>query len=168
MDFDALAYPEIVYIEGEEYKANRDMDKGTVDIPYTEEPDIGIGDVISLKSGKREIALKILDLSFSENSSLNIGTNHPHIAALKVENTTAKPHTQNIAPSTINIGTLNGEQVQVGNGNTQTVNISIHKLVEEVSKTNDPEAKTLLRKLLENSTVGSLIGAGASSLLGLL
>ncbi|MCV5916827.1 hypothetical protein OFN60_25700, partial [Escherichia coli] len=40
--------------------------------------------------------------------------------------------------------------------------------VEEVAKSNDPEAKSLLKQLLENSTVGSVIGAGASALISML
>jgi sRNA-binding carbon storage regulator CsrA len=168
MNFDELVYPEIIYIGEQEYKAKRDMSKGTVSIPYTDEPDVGIGDVITQKSGKREIALKVLDASFLKNGTLNVGTRHPHIVKLKVENTTAKAHKEPAQQSTINIGSVTGEQVQVGNNNTQTVNISIQQLVEEIAKTNDPEAKGLLKKLLENSTVGSLIGVGASALIGLL
>ena len=168
MNFDELAYPEIIYIDGTEYKAQRDMNKGSVSIPYTDEPDVGIGDVITQKSGKRKISLKVLDASFLKGGTLNVGTKHPHVVTLKVENTTAKAHKEPISPSTINIGSVTGEQVQVGNNNTQTVNISMQTLVEEIAKTSDPEAKSLLKKLLENSTVGGLIGAGASALIGLL
>ena len=168
MNFDELAYPEIIYIEGQEYKAQRDMSKGTVSIPYTNEPDVGIGDVITQKSGKREISLKVIDASFLKSGTLNVGTKHPHVVTLKVENTTAKAHKDPVQPSAINIGSVTGEQVQVGNHNTQKVNISIQQLVEEIAKSSDPEAKNLLKNLLENSTVGSLIGAGASALIGLL
>ncbi|SED90215.1 hypothetical protein SAMN04490200_2834 [Pseudomonas proteolytica] len=68
----------------------------------------------------------------------------------------------------ISIGTLNGQQVQVGNGNTQNVNISIEQLAKEIAKTDDPKAKSLLKGLLENATVSSVIGAGVSGLIGLL
>lgn len=168
MDFDAMAYPEIIMIAGVEYKARRDMSKGQVNIPYTEEPDVGIGDVIIQKSGSREIELKVLDVSFLKGASLRVGTKHPHMLALKVENTTSNVHKTRSEISTFNIGSISSQQVQVGNHNYQTVNITIQQLVEEIAKSSDPEAKTLLRKLLENSTVGSLIGAGASALLGLL
>jgi hypothetical protein len=168
MDFDAMAYPEIIIIAGAEYKARRDMSKGQVAIPYTEEPDIGIGDVIIQKSGSREIELKVLDVSFLRGGSLNVGTEHPHMLTLKVENTTANIHKPRSGSSTFNIGSISSQAVQVGNHNYQTINISIQQLVEEIAKSSDPEAKTLLRKLLENSTVGSLIGAGASALIGLL
>ncbi|MNG16900.1 hypothetical protein D3C84_1008470 [compost metagenome] len=87
---------------------------------------------------------------------------------LKVENLTAQPHTTNTQSSTFNIGSITGEQVQVGSNNSQTVNVSVQSLVESVAKSGDQEAKSALRKLLENSTVASIVGAGAAALLGLL
>ena len=168
MDFDAMAYPDIITIAGVEHKAQRDMSKGRVLVPYTNKPDVGIGDVIIQKSGSREIALKVLDVSFLKGGSLNVATKHPNMLTLKVENTTASAYKTPPQSSTFNIGSISGKQVQVGNNNSQEVNISIKQLVEEVAKSFDPEAKSLLKKLLENSTVGSLIGAGASALLGLL
>lgn len=168
MDFDKLAYPEIIIIDGVEYKGQRNMSKGQVLIPYSEEPDVGIGDVIVQRSGKREIHLKILDASFLEGGSLNVGTKHPHMLTLKVENTTAQPHVAKAQSSTFNIGTITGDQVQVGNDNSQVTNINIQQLVESVAKSDDEEAKSALKKLLQNSTVASLIGVGAGALLGLL
>lgn len=72
--------------------------------------------------------------------------------------------------SSINIGTVNANNLQVGNNNSQdnSINIKLSDLVDKISKSNDQDAKSKLRNLLENSTVGSIIGAGASSLLGLL
>lgn len=169
MDFDALAYPEVVFIEGQEFKAQRDMSKGQVLVPYTETPDVGIGDVITQKSGKREIHLKVLDVQFLEGGTLKVGTKHPHMLTLHVENSTSQPHkTSSSNNTTFNIGSISSEQLQVGNNNTQTVTINVKKLVEEVAKSDDPEAKGLLKKLLENRTVGSVIGAGASALISML
>ncbi len=69
----------------------------------------------------------------------------------------------------IHIGSVSGEQVQVGgHGNVQVGDITIQELAEKIAASDDPEAKSALKKLLENSTVGSLIGAGAATLLGLL
>lgn len=68
----------------------------------------------------------------------------------------------------INIGTINSSQVQVGNDNNQVTNINIQEMVEKVAASNDPEAKSLLKELLSNSTVASAVGAGVSSLLSLL
>lgn len=168
MNFDKLAYPEIVTINGIEYKGQRSMSKGQVSIPYSEEPDVGIGDVIVQKSGKREIHLKVLDASFLEDGSLHVGTKHPHMLTLKVENTTAQPHVAKAQSSTFNIGSITGDQVQVGNENSLAININIQQLVESVARSDDEEAKSTLKKLLQNSTVASLIGAGAGALLGLL
>ncbi|MBO2654671.1 hypothetical protein I6M49_14555 [Shewanella algae] len=168
MDFDKLAYPEKLTISGIEYKGQRNMSKGQVLIPYTDEPDVGIGDVITQKSGKREIHLKVVDVSFLEGGSLGVGTSHPHMLTLKVENTTAQPHVTKHGDSTFNIGSISGENVQVGNSNTLTTNVTIQELAEKIAKSDDPEAKSKLKEFLQNSTVGSLIGAGASALIGIL
>lgn len=168
MDFDKLTYPETLTISGKQYKAQRDMSKGQVLIPYTEEPDVGIGDVITQKSGKRDIHLKVIDVSFLEGGTLGVGTNHPHMLTLKVENTTSQPHVTHHGASTFNIGSITGENVQVGNRNTLTTNVSIQELAEKVAQSGDKEAKSKLKEFLQNSTVGSLIGAGASALIGML
>ncbi len=168
MDFNKLAYPDTLYIAGVEYTGQRNMSDGTVLIPYTETPDVGIGDVISQQAGNREIHLKVLDVSFLEGGSLKVGTNHPHMLTLKVENSTARPHLDNHQNSTINIKSITGEQIQVGNNNSQTVTINLQQLVENIAKSDDPEAKSSLKSLLQNSTVASLIGAGVSTLLNLL
>lgn len=167
-DFDKLAYPETVVIDGAKYKAKRDTSKGTMNVPYSEEPDVGIGDVIVQKAGKREIHLKVTDVQFLEGGSLNVGTNHPNMLTLNVQNTTAEPHLTNRASSTINIGSVSGEMVQIGDQNVQVANVSIKQLVEHVAKSDDKEAKSKLKSLLENGTVASLVGAGATTLLGLL
>jgi hypothetical protein len=168
MDFNKSAYPETVTIAGVDYKARRDMSKGQMMIPYTEEPDIGIGDVIVQKSGKREIYLKVIDVSFLENGSLHVGTKHPHMLTLKVENTTAQPHLSPSGPPTFNIGSISGGNVQVGNGNSLSVNTTIQELVEYVAKSGDEDARSKLKEFLNNSTVANVIGAGVSGLLALL
>ncbi|PSU38896.1 hypothetical protein [Photobacterium phosphoreum] len=68
----------------------------------------------------------------------------------------------------ISIGTINSDQIQVGNENTQTTTINIQEIVEKVAESNDLEAKSHLKALLENNTVASVIGAGVSSLVSLL
>jgi hypothetical protein len=168
MNFDKLAYPETVTIAGIEYKGKRDMSKGKVLIPYTEEPDIGIGDVIVQKSGNREILLKVTDCSFVDGGSLNVGTKHPHMLTLKVQNTSAQPHLPQNNSSTFNIGSVSGGNVQVGNNNSLGVNIDIQELTERIANSGDDEAKSKLKEFLNNSTVASVIGAGVSGLLGLL
>ncbi|HBX3445497.1 Uncharacterised protein [Klebsiella pneumoniae] len=166
MDLDAMAYPEKFTIAGVEYKGRRNSAKKEVTIPYTEEPDVNIGDEITQTLGKGVICLKVIDMSFLPGGSLNLGTKHPHMLTLKVENLTAnehkpKPSSQN----TFNIGSVSGSQVQIGEQNHLVVNISITELVEKVAQSQDPKAKSILKDLLNNSTVASIIGAGASVLL---
>ncbi|MGO2510834.1 hypothetical protein [Marinomonas sp. ef1] len=67
-----------------------------------------------------------------------------------------------------NIGTLNAQSAQLGNGNTQNVTINIQELVEKVAASGDKEAKGVLMKLLENPTISGVIGAGVSGLIGIL
>lgn len=167
MDMDKMAYPEIFVVSGVELKGRRDMKKGTVLIPYTDEPDVGIGDVISQKSGQRMVSLKVLDCSFLEDGTLNVGTRHNNMLTLIVENSTAEPFKSSTS-STINIGSISSDQVQVGNHNTQITNITVQRLVEQIAKSKDAEAKSKLKEFLQNSTVASVIGAGATALLALL
>ena len=68
----------------------------------------------------------------------------------------------------INIGSINSKSVQVGNHNSQVTNINVQELVEKVAQSDDEEAKSILKSLLENSTVASVVGAGLSGLIGLL
>ena len=168
MDINKLACPDIFIINSEELKGKRNTDDNSLKIPYTQTPDIGIGDIISQKAGMREISLKIIDVSFLEGGTLNVGTRHPHMLTLKTENTTAQEHSTKNDNSTINIGSVAGDQVQIGNNNNQITNLHFQQLIEQVSKSNDSEAKSLLKSLLKNSTVASVVGASVTALLGLL
>lgn len=158
-------YPDLIIIDEQEHQAVRNMKAGIVIVPYTSELNIDIGDDVTLKLGQRQICLKVIDLHFNENTTHGFGTDHPHTAVLRVRNMMSEKHKKT---STINIGTVTGEQVQVGDNNSQVAHISIQQLAEVLAKSSDQEAKGLLKKLLENSTVGSLIGAGASALITML
>jgi len=72
------------------------------------------------------------------------------------------------AQHSISIGNISGSTFQVGNGNSLSVHVSVQELVENVAKSNDSEAKSKLKALLNNATVAGLIGAGATALLALL
>lgn len=167
-DFDDMAYPDIFLISGEEFKGSRNTGKNQVDIPFTDEPKIELGDILIQKIGSRELSLKVVDLSISRNGTLNVGTTHPHLLTLSVENLSSDAHRTAKSMNTFNIGSVSGEQVQIGESNHMLVNISITELVEKVANSGDPQAKSMLKQLLENSTVASIVGAGASALLGLL
>ncbi|MFD3223911.1 hypothetical protein [Rahnella aceris] len=167
-DFDEMAYPDIFLISGTEFKGSRGAGKRQVDIPYTDEPIIELGDIFIHRIGSREIFLKVVDISISRNGTLNIGTSHPHLMTLTVENTSADALRVKNSTNTFNIGSVTGEQVQIGESNHLLVNISFIELVQKVAKSDDTQAKSMLKKILENSTVASIVGAGASALLGLL
>ena len=164
MNLDAMAYPDTFIIQGKEHKGRRDIKKSQVSIPCTGEPNLAIGDIITQKAGRGSITLKIIDYSFLAGGTLNIGTRHPDMLDLKIENVTASEHTSKPQSSTIHVGSISG-QVQVGNGNVQTNNISVQELIERVAASNDTEAKGMLAKFLNNSTVAAIIGAGAAALL---
>lgn len=68
----------------------------------------------------------------------------------------------------VNFSGLNNAQIQIGNHNHQLMQISVKELVEKIANSEDKEAKSLLLKILENSTVASIIGAGTSALFSLL
>lgn len=163
-----MAYPDTLVISDAEYRGRRNLKEGKVLIPYTSEPNVGIGDVIVQKSGDREILLKVIDISFQQGGSLKVGTKHPHMLTLLVENSTSQAHVSQIKSSTFNIGTVSGSNIQVGDSNILSVNITIHELVEKVAKSGDETAKSKLKEFLNNGTVASILGAGASALLAIL
>lgn len=72
-----------------------------------------------------------------------------------------------LAPG-VSFSGLNNAQIQIGDHNTQLMQISVQELVEKIARSGDQEAKSLLIKALENNTVASVIGAGASALFSLL
>jgi hypothetical protein len=164
MDFSAMAYPDTFIINDREFKGKRDIRSSEVRIPCTDEPGIKIGDTVSQKGSRSDIALKVIDLSFLEGGSLGVGTSHNDMLTLKVENITASEHIK-APPSPIHVGSISAQQVQVGHGNTQTINITVKELAEKVAASNDEEAKGLLRKVFENPIVASIVGAGAAALL---
>lgn len=70
------------------------------------------------------------------------------------------------ARSGIIVHSVSGTNVQIGQENTQTtVNITLQQLAQEIAFSKDPEAKSLLKNLLNNATVGAMLGAGATELL---
>ncbi|MGP9437424.1 hypothetical protein ACT3RR_18535 [Ewingella sp. AOP8-B2-18] len=167
-DFDEMAYPDTFFFSGKKFKGSRNAGINQVDIPFTNELEVGLGDILIQKVGCREINLKIIDLSISENGTLNVGTLHPHLLTLTVENISSEAHRTKNSVNTFNISSVSGEQVQIGENNHLLISISIAELVEKVSDSNDQQAKSKLRQLLENSTVASIVGAGTSALLALL
>lgn len=168
MDFDALAYPDIFEIDGKPYKGARNRAKSEIKIPYTDAPNVTLGSHVTQNSGPNTIYFKVLDVSYLEGGSLYVGTLHPHILTIFVENMTSAAHATPPQPTAFNIGSISAQQVQVGNQNTQVSNITLSEVVQRVASSEDNEAKNLLVKLLGNNTVSAIVGAGASALLGVL
>lgn len=54
-DFNDMAYPDIFLISGKEFKGSRSTGKNQVDIPFTDEPQIELGDILIQKIGNREL-----------------------------------------------------------------------------------------------------------------
>ena len=167
MDFDEAAYPDDFDIAGVVYKGSRDRKKGEVQIPYTDPPLVRIGDVITQRNGPNEYQLKVMDADYQKDSSLEIGTEHPHILSLSVQNLATAALHPKPAPS-VHIGKMSAKQVQIGDHNSLTVTVTLAEVVSKVAAGDDQEAKGLLKRLLENNTVAAVVGAGASALLGLL
>lgn len=168
MNINKMAYPDTFLISGLEYKGKRNQVNKTVKIPFTEEPNVNIGDNITQKIGASEITLKVIDISILPDGTRKIGTNHPNMLTLHIENLTSNQHSPKASQNTFNIASVSGAQVQIGENNHLSINISIPELVEKIAASGDAEAKTTLRKLLENNTVAGIIGAGATALFGLL
>jgi hypothetical protein len=167
VDFDKMAYPDEFEIAGQKYKGKRNTGKGQVLIPYTTTPTVGIGDRITQFNGPNQITLRVMDADFMQGGSLNVGTRHPHILTLVVQNVEREALTPP-RPASLNIGTVSAHQVQIGDNNTMSIHISVHELVKQVASSGDAEAKGILRKLLENNSVAALLGAGTTALLSLL
>lgn len=70
----------------------------------------------------------------------------------------------NLQP-TVHISGHANAQIQIGHDNNQVMQITLQQLVEQVAKSNDKDAKSLIQKILENNTVASIIGAAAGALL---
>ena len=158
-----MAYPDTFVINDKEFKGKRDMRSSEVRIPCTDEPAINIGDTFSQRGSQSNIALKVIDLSFLKGGAMGVGTPHRDMLTLKVENSTSNQHRKS-APQPIHVESISAQQVQVGYGNTQTINITVKELAEQIVATNDEEAKSLLKTFLENPIIASIGGAGAATL----
>jgi len=166
MDYDKLAYPEIITIDGIEHYGKRNMSKGQVLIPYTDAPSVGIGDVITHKTDKRDIHLKVTGASFIDGGSFGVGTDHPHMLALKVANTTAHPQISNKQSSTLTVSSAPGEQTPVSKKKPPIKTISMQQFMKHVAKSDGEETKSTVKTLAQNTPVDNATGAETSALSG--
>ena len=168
MNFDEMAYPDEFEIAGVKHKGQRNRSKGEVLIPYTMPPQVRIGDTVVQYNGPNRLLLRVDDADFMDGGSLGIATSHPHMLTLAVTNIESDALKPRQSAGSVSIGTVSAQQVQIGDNNFISLNITVQELVRQVAATGDTEAKGLLRRLLENNSVAALLGAGATALLGLL
>jgi len=107
----------------------------------------------------------VTDVQF--NSGLSRIKAHYSITVIKE---TKQQREKKLASNTFHI---NNSNVQVGDGNIQNIVNSFEQLVQEIELSNSTqpqkeEAKGLLKSLISNPTVASVLGAAASGLIGVL
>ena len=158
-----MSYPDRFLIAGVEYEGVRR--RGEVSITYSDAPIVKIGDFVMQRNGPNWHSLEVLDVNYIENGSMGIGTEHSHLLRLNVQNVAA----QFLQPKPVqSINIVSAQQVQIGDNNSQMVTVTLSDVVRSVAAGDDAEAKSLLKRLLENNTVAAVVGAGVSALLGLL
>ena len=164
MKFDKLTYPEIIIINGIEHKGKRNMSKGQILIPYTVAPKVGVGDVIIKKTDKKDDYLKVTGTSFIEDGSFGVGTDHPHLLALKVVNTSAQPQASNKATSTDEISSAPGEQIPDSQKRTKIKTMSMQHFMEHVAKNLAEESTATEKPLAQDAPVNRATSAETSAL----
>jgi GNAT superfamily N-acetyltransferase len=145
MKSDKLTYPEIIIIDGVEHNGKRTMSKGQILIPYTDAPKVSVGDVIVMKSDKKDVYLKVTDTSFNEDGSFGVGTDHPHLLALKVANTSTQPQASKKTSTPAEVSSPLGEQNIDSQKRTKIKTISMQHFMKHVVK-NWGEAPTSTEK----------------------
>ena len=151
MVMDKFSYPEIIMIDGIEHKGKRKLSTGQLLIPYTQKPRVGVGDVITHKSGKRDNLLKVMEVSFAEGGSLGVGTDHPHLLTIKAVNTAAQPTKAKKKPSTIRVVSIPEEKLKKVSPSAPSTKATTPQPVKKVAKRPEEE-KT--ETLFENNKHG--------------
>lgn len=151
------AWPDRVTIDGVVHKARVEASDGLVSLPYTTEPQVSEGDVITQTVGRREVAFEVLEVNFQPNGSLGIGTIHRHLLVLSVEPTTSQAHTQPAAPAGRVAPSPRPVAAPVSKAAPPSP-LKLAELVDRVARGTDTEAKTLLLALLGTASVSALVG----------
>ncbi|MFK5947598.1 MAG: hypothetical protein QM500_02365 [Methylococcales bacterium] len=125
------------------------------------------GDVViqPLPNGTEE-RFVVTDSQFSSG----LGSIKPHYSISVVKESKQQREQKMAANTTFHI---NNSNVQVGDGNVQNIVNSFEQLVKEIdSSASTPaqkdEAKGLLKSLITNPTVASVLGGAVSGLIGLM
>ena len=158
MTSDKLTYPELIIIDGTEYNGKRNRSKGQILIPYTAAPNVGIGDVIIRKADKKDVFLKVTGTSFIEDGSFGIGTDHPHLLALKVANTSAQPRPSKKQTSTVKVSSAPGEQMPASQKRSKIKTISMQHFMKHVAKNLGKESTATEKPPAQNAAADSVSG----------
>ena len=151
MKIDKLTYPEIISINGIEYSGKRNMSKGQILIPYTDAPNVGVGDLVVKKTDKRDVYFKVTGTSFIEDGSFGVGTDHPHLLALKVVNTSAQPQASKKPTSTTEVSAAPGEQIPDSQKRTKIKTISMHDFMKHIAKNWGEESTAAEKPLAQDA-----------------
>ena len=152
------AWPDRVTIDGTVHKARVEASDGMISLPYTTEPQVSEGDVITQTVGRREVAFEVLEANFQPNGSLGIGTIHRHLLVLSVEPTTSQAHTQPAAPAGRIAPPPPRPAAAPVSKAAPPSPLKLAELVDRVARGSDTEAKTLLLGLLGTASVSAIVG----------
>ncbi len=153
MKSNKLTYPEIIIIGGIEHSGKRNMSKGQILIPYTDAPNVCVGDVVVKKSDKKDTYLKVTGISFIEDGSFGIGTDHPHLLALKVANTSTQPQALKNTSSTAEVSSVPGEENIDSQKRTKIKTISMQHFMKHVVKNWGEEPTSTEKPLVQDASV---------------
>ena len=153
MKSDKLTYPEVIIIGGVEHNGKRNMSKGQILIPYTDAPNVSVGDVIVQKSEKMDNYFKVTEISFVEDGSFGIGTDHPHLLTLKVANTSIQPQASKKASSTAEVISAAGDQNLYSQKRTKIKTISLQHFMKHVVKNWGEEPKSTEKPITQDASV---------------
>lgn len=122
--------------------------------------------VIQLLPNGTEERFAVTDVQF--NSGL--GSIKAHYSITVIKETKQQREKKLASNTTFHI---NNSNVQVGDGNIQNIVNSFEQLVQEIESSNSTqpqkeEAKGLLKSLISNPTVASVLGGAVSGLIGVL
>ena len=163
MESDKLTYPEIIIIDGIEHNGKRNMSKGQILIPYTDAPNVGIGDVITQKTEQKDIHLKVTSTSFIEDGSFGVGTDHPHLLALKVANTSDQPRTSKKSSSTVEARSAPGDQTPGSTKRPQIKTISMQHFMKHIAKSGDEKTPSTAKPPAQKKPADRATGAETSA-----
>ena len=161
-------------IDGQEFKGTHGEKKGTITIFCDTKnlPNLRDGMEISEKHGNTENRLVVTKcLNIRDLNLLGVAPGKSLVDFSYITEAEHRRLEKAIQPMQVN-NYNNSAPVFTGDNTSISDsfngNITVEKLIEHVKNHGDDEAKSSLKALLNNSTVGSLLGVGASTLISQL